>query len=367
MAFWDFIKQKSNGENGIDRLLVGSDLGYGQVKALSGDLRVKFLSAVGTPISDFGRVAAITSEDELLQSLTITYEGKKYYIGHNAIINSRNGRLTLRQNKAESDDNKIKFITSLALLTREDQEYGEFDIITGLPVLEYKNQKDALYNMIYSDGKPFEFTMHYGPKEIKKVIKTNYVKVISQGEGAFYDFVLDNKGGIIPERAAQVNGLVMVVDPGYRTTDIVTMENGRYIEPLSDQFNKGVNQIHQEMLRLVMERLNIKKELKDMDEIARSGKLYHNMHEYNLSKIIADAAKPFAEDLIESLITVSNDQLGSMQRLILTGGGSEIIHPFVKELLDGIIEVELMPGAEFCNVSGYYKYGLLLRNAGAMK
>lgn len=367
MAFWNFMKAKKTEASDIATpILVGIDLGYGQVKSLSGEMTSKFLSAVGTPVSDFGRVAAVTTEKELLESLTVTFEGQKYYIGHNAIVNSRNGRLTLRQNKAESQDNKIKFMTALALFTEEDQEYAEFDIITGLPVLEYKNQKDALYHMIFNFGRPFEFTMHYGPKAVKKVIKTKSIKVISQGEGAFYDFVLDKNGDLIKERAAEVSGTVMVVDPGYRTTDIVTMENGRYIEPLSDQFNTGVNQMHQEILRLIMERYNIKKELKDMDEIVREGKFWHNRQEINVVKIIADAAMPFAEDIVDKLHTVSNDQLGSMQRIILSGGGAEIIYPYVKQLLSDVIEVSLMDKAEFCNASGYYKYGLLLKKVGGL-
>jgi plasmid segregation protein ParM len=369
MAFWDLLVQKDTTQP-IPTLMVGVDLGYGQIKVLSGDTKFRFLSAVGQPVSDFGRVAATTSFEELLNSLTITFEGKKHYVGHNAVINTRNGRLTLRQNKAESEDNKIKFITALALFTSEDQTEAEFDIITGLPVLEYKNQKDSLYAMMYNYGRPFEFDMHYGPKVVRKSIKIKNIKVISQGEGAFYDFVLDKTGQIVNERAALVYGQgkpaqVMVVDPGYRTTDIVTMEDGRYVEPLSDQFNKGVNQLHNEILRLIMERLNIKKELRDLDEIVRSGKLFHNMKEYNIAKIIEDAARPFAEDIVENLHTISNDTLGSMQRVILTGGGAEIIYPYVRLLLQDIVEVSLMENAEFCNASGYYKYGLLLKNAGA--
>lgn len=365
MAFWDLFKKKQeDNAQPVEPMLVGSDLGYGQIKVLSNEAQFKFLSAVGVPVSDFGRVAAVTSEKELLESLTLSFEGKKYYLGHNAIVNSRNGRLSLRQNKAESEDNKIKFMASLALLTGEDQEYAEFDVVTGLPVLEYKNQKDKLYNMFFNYGQPFEFSMHYGPNVVKKKIKVKNIKVISQGEGAFYDFILSSTGTIIPERVAMVSGMVMVVDPGYRTTDVVTMENGRYIEPLSDQFNKGVNQMHQEILRLIMERLNIKKELKDLDDIVRSGKLFHNMKEYDVSKIIADAAKPFAEDIVENLHTVSNDTLGSMSRVILTGGGAQIIYPYVKKSLEDTIEVSLMENAEFCNASGYYKYGLLLKQQG---
>lgn len=363
MAFWDFMKKPINTDE-ILKLLAGVDLGYGQVKILSGDLKTKFLSAAGTPVSDFGRVAAIATEQELLNSLAITFENQKHYVGHNAIVNTRNGRFSLRQNKAESEQNKIKFMTALALLTQEDQTTAEFDVVTGVPVLEYNGQKDPLYNMMFNYGRPFEFVMHYGPKNVQKSIKVNNIKVISQGEGAFYDFVLNENGIILPEHAAEVKGQVMVVDPGYRTTDIVTMENGKYIETMSDQFNKGVNQIHQEVLRLIMERLNIKLELADMDEIVRSAKLYYGTKEYNISKIIEDAVKPYVLDIVDSLFNTSNEKLPFMQRVLLTGGGAEIIYPYVKKELEGTIDVSLLDNAEYSNVSGYYKYGLLLKNNG---
>ncbi len=362
MAFWNQAENKEN----YTTILTGIDLGYGQVKILSGEKAAKFLSVVGTPISDFGRETTVTNEQELLDSLAISFKGQKYYIGHNAVINTRNGRLSLRQNKAQTEHNKIKFITALALLTNQNQNNATFDIVTGLPVLEYKGQKDELYEMMFNYGNPFEFTMHYGQNDVKKSLKVKNVKVISQGEGSFYDFILDENGNTINDRAGLVSGQVMVVDPGYRTTDIVTMENGSYVEPMSDQLNKGVNQIHQEVLRLIMEKLNIKLELNDMDKVIRTRKLYYGKNEYDITNIINEAVKPFAEDIVDNLINITNEKLPFMQRIILTGGGAELIGPYMHILLKDTIEVSTLENAEFSNVNGYYKYGLLLRGAGML-
>ena len=240
MGFWDFLKSDKKVEEVITPKLVGIDLGYGQIKIMTEDFQIRFLSAVGTTLSEFSKTSGISSENELMNSLAITYQGQKYYIGHNALVNTRNGKMTLRQNKVEVMDNKIKLLTALALLIPESENYGEFEIITGLPVLEFKGQCEVLKEMIENNNRPFECTMHYGNKEVLKMIKVNFVKVISQGEGAFYDFVLNKKGTLISGKEDDVAGMVIVVDVGYRTTDIVAMENGRYIETLSDQFNKGV-------------------------------------------------------------------------------------------------------------------------------
>ncbi|MNV04255.1 hypothetical protein D3C71_945460 [compost metagenome] len=369
MAFWHFRKKKdievttSELTPELPIILAGIDLGYGQIKVLARGEKKKFLSAVGSPVSSFGRTVAAVTEQEVLNSLAITIDGQTFYTGRNAIINTRNGRLTLRQGKADDIHNKVKFLTALALYTEMYQAEAEFDIVTGLPVLEFKNEADALTNMILNNGKPFVFDMHYGNITVQKRISIGNAKIVSQGEGAFYDFVLDNNGDIIPTRAEIVQGTVMVVDVGYRTTDIVTMENGRYVEPLSDQFNKGVNTIHQEILRLIMEEFGIKKELRDLDEIVRKRSFMHNTKTYDIDHIVVKAAIPFTEDIIENLHTISNDQLGAVNHIIFTGGGAEIIYPFVERLLKNVVESSLMEDAEFCNATGYHKYGLLLQKA----
>ena len=105
-----------------------------------------------------------------------------------------------------------------------------------------------------------------------------------------------------------------------------------------------------------------KYEKKEIDEAIRTKKLFHNTKEYNISKIIEQSAKPFAIDIVDNLINLSNDQLGSMQHLLLTGGGASILYPYIKEELNNIIEVSLIDNSEFSNASGYYKYGKLLKN-----
>ena len=342
--------------------LVGIDNGFGMIKISSGEIDIKFPSVVGTPVSKFAKTAAISSFNELLDSLAITYNNNTYYIGHNAIINTRNGKISLRQNKAEDEQNKIKTMAALALLTDENQTDATFDIVCGLPVLEYRNQKDKLYNMYVNGGKPFEFMMHYGNNIVPKRIKCRNVTVIAQAEGAFYSYILSSDGNIIDSRAENVQGTVLITDIGYKTTDIIAMENGRYIETLSDQINNGVSQMHQEILRLIMEKLNIKKELKDIDEIVRSKSLFHNRQTYDMTDIIAEAAKPFAENLVESLYTINNGELGNLQMILLTGGGAEIIYKYVKETLDSVVRVDKIYNSEFSNSQGYYKYGMLLRN-----
>jgi len=353
-----------NKDTKIQSCLCGIDCGFGYYKISSGDTNLKFISIVGEPVSDFARTAAVSSMNELLNALAITYNGKKYYVGRNAIVNTRNGRISLRQSNNDDIQTKIKIMTALGLLTNEDQTDAEFDIVVGLPVLEYKNSHEKLYNLLVNGNHPFEFIMHYGNNEVLKKIKLNNIKVISQGEAAFYSYIIDLDGEIIKSRAENVAGVVMIVDIGYKTTDIVTMENGRYIEPLSDQLNKGVSQIHQEVLRLTMEQHNVKKELKDMDDIVRTGKLFHNRNEYDMSNIIREAAKPFAEDIVENLYTINNGDLGSLQTILLTGGGAEIVFPYIKDILKQIVNVEKLYNAEFSNSQGYYRYGKLLKNKG---
>ena len=48
--------------------------------------------------------------------------------------------------------------------------------------------------------------------------------------------------------------------------------------------------------------------------------------------------------------------------LLLTGGGADLIYPYIKSKLKNIIQVEQIYNSEFANSQGYYRYGVLLRN-----
>ena len=115
---------------------------------------------------------------------------------------------------------------------------------------------------------------------------------------------------------------------------------------------------------MVFLKYNIKKELKDIDEIVRDKSFFYNRKTYPIDTIIAQACKPFAEDIVENLYTISNDNLGSMRMVLITGGGAELIYPYVKEILKDTIEVQKIEDPEFSNAHGYYKYGLLLQKQG---
>ncbi|MNR06963.1 hypothetical protein D3C85_1230630 [compost metagenome] len=112
-----------------------------------------------------------------------------------------------------------------------------------------------------------------------------------------------------------------------------------------------------------MEEFGIKKELRDLDEIVRKRSFMHNTKIYDIDHIITKAAIPFTEDIIENLHTISNDQLGAVNHIIFTGGGAEIVYLFTERLLKNVVESSLMEDAEFCNATGYHKYGLLLQKA----
>lgn len=348
-------------ENNINSIL-GLDLGFGMIKISSGNLNIQFPSIVGNPLSNFSKTSAVSSLNELLNTLSIIYENKIYYVGKNAQLNTRNGKISLRQNKNDNDEQtRIKLITALALMTNEDQYEAIFDVVTGIPVLEFYNQKDKLYNMLYNNNQPFEFIMQYGNKRVAKKIKCNKIKIISQGEGAYYSYLLNSSGDIQKDRAVQASGNIAVVDIGYRTVDIVFFHNGRYLDN-SDQLNNGVSQIHQEILRLIMQEHNIKKELKDIDEITRNRKLFYNTKTYNMDSIIQRASKAYADNIVEALYTTRNGELGDLQLVLLAGGGGELTYEYIKDKLKDIVLVEKVDNSEFANSQGYYKYGLFLHN-----
>jgi len=111
-----------------------------------------------------------------------------------------------------------------------------------------------------------------------------------------------------------------------------------------------------------MQNYNIKKELKDMDEITRNKQVFYSTKTYNIEHLIKQATEPFADNIIEALYTIHNGELGNISRILLTGGGAELTFEYIKEKLKNTVQVEKIYNSEFANAQGYYKYGKFLKN-----
>jgi plasmid segregation protein ParM len=326
-------------------MLIGIDLGYGQVKSVSDGKKHKFLSVVGVP-------SAIEFEDGISRPegrMELFYSGRRYYLGEFALRNTVNARLTLKADKSDTESNILKFLASLALHGAQ----GDVAVVTGLPVYEYHGFREGL-------AKSLKRSFAFSYNGVNHSINVTECRVIPQAAGAYYDAVLDDSGNV--SDPALASSRAAVVDVGYRTTDVVVMDRGKYDSNQSFTIWAGIGKVHQELQRLLMRAHNLSLKLADIDQIARQGYVAAFGGKIAVDTLLRQALEPVAQEILEGFIAGIGDYRLLTGGIWLTGGGAVLVAPYFEAEFGQAAKT--LEGPEFSNARGYYKYGRLLEARG---
>lgn len=328
--------------------MIGLDLGFRQVKATIENRNYRFDSVIGYPSAM--ELTEEFEEKNPLANLTLTHEGNTYYVGAKAIRKTKNAQLTFTADKTNNKTDILKTMTALGL-AMGDNEKEHFRILSGLPVdeLEMENLKQEMANNLKGTH---SFVFNNQQKEAT----IDSVKIIAQSAGAYYDYILNEDGTVKEER---VKPKVVVIDVGFRTTDVVSMEDAKYNPSESFTIYTGVHNVHNELRKKIMKNYRIQKQPTEMDAVLRERRLIVNGVEVELDQTIREATIPFAEKILSELpLYIANLQEVSL--FLITGGGANVMRNFFT--LPSPTEFIVDP--EQSNARGYYKYLKLLENNG---
>lgn len=320
-------------------MYIGLDLGFSQVKLVTPSNKFIFPSIIGNPSS-----FELENKDvELIDDLFLNYNGIVYYIGNKA-LSTNNARVCVTTDKTNSINDKIAFLASLGLSKSKDS----LDIVTGLPVEDFKKKglKDKLISNL-SGSHSFTF------RGKQLIINVNSVKVIPQAAGAFYDYILNDKGKPKKETNDILNGIIRVIDIGYKTTDIITMAYGEYLSDKSCTIKKGMIDIHKELARYLNTTYDRNLPLTSMNEICRKQSFTHNGKIINLSDIIYQIEYPIADCILNESNAILGDTM-DINLVIGVGGTMSVTSQYFKNYYNCFT----LNNIEFSNAEGYYKYGL---------
>jgi len=304
--------------------VIGIDIGYGYTKSFTvasetqRKLIFQTLVSPYTPEICFG-----------INFGTITVNGKKYAIGEELMLNQIPCETTTREDFVGSPS----YMAILGYVLSHTNFHGKV-LVTGLPpTFYYKKRAEELSELIKEQW----ITDDMG----KPILLPEIIKVIPQGAGIFFSFVI-NHPSIFEEN-------VLVVDIGYYTLDIVFFTKGKYVEGAAMSFSMGVKRIYDE-IRKKFGRIHgvFSKDDESIEEIIRYGKYTHSGKEYQLN--VTDIINSY-RNMISSTI---KSRLGDMVKLIdyiLVGGGG--VNLF-RETMSGVILVE---DPQFANARGFYLYG----------
>lgn len=252
-------------------------------------------------------------------AIKITIDGNTYFVG--------TGRGTVDIDKADSELTKVCLLANLALTPASD-----FYIVTGLPIAQYREQKDKLKHALLKYRRSTVII-----NGVQKDIVINDVTVFPQSAGALYSQdILDD---------------ALIVDIGGRTVDVALLEveNGKLSLQKCDTWYKGMLTLYGSVVDEVNRRYGLTLEPHRAEKI--------------LTKGLSVLGKPQDLDFLRPLISEHLDPMideislnypAFTTHMYLCGGGAALMSGIFKKHFPNL---EVMADCQFANAIGFYKIG----------
>ena len=328
--------------------IVGIDVGFGFTKAYNGKNSVIFKSIIGDA-TDI-QFHSVLGDDSSTSNLHITLDGKSYYLGSYAELQSNIREYTLDQEKLLENYFKILAVTAAGLCTDTP---APIQVVTGLPVGYLKRDSKRLKEIML--GVHDIIFHHPDGKDVSRKIHIDKLHVIPQPIGSIFNLIFDEQGRIIDKvLAGQKLG---VVDIGFKTTDFSIFDHLQYIERGSSTMDTGISKCFSVIAGKLKQESNINIELFRMFKFIESGMIKIRGKEYNITNLKKRVYTHAATAIVADLNRLwENDW--DIDSIILSGGGSVELADYLVSGIEGnIIPIPKNIDARFNNVQGYCKFG----------
>lgn len=324
-------------------LCIGVDIGYGNTKVAAtegfGEItKSEFKSIVaqgesGPPV-DCGFANSIE---------TIEFDGGTYLVGASAGKHSSTQINAKDKGWIQSVAYKILVKQALQKAIEGKDATGNIQIVTGLPVKYFNTDKDKVARVIE------EVAASMGLK--------SDVKVIYQPIGSFMNLILDERGGVPNNTKRYLLGKIGVLDIGFYTSDLVTIQDRAVITSMSLSVEGGISGTLEKIRKDIEESDEFDQRpttVLEVEEAVRSNYLIKVFGEERSIRAIASARfKNMVAELTSCAQSVWHNGTG-LDAVILTGGGGTLLEPYWKLYR----HAEVASAATLANAVGYCKYAV---------
>ncbi|MDY7077825.1 MAG: ParM/StbA family protein [Chloroflexota bacterium] len=314
---------------------IGLDIGYSAVKVISGERRVTFSSAVGTP--DKARFSLDGSKSIFL------VHPDHVQVGEGAIAQSRFLRQREDRRWVESDEWYNLFLAAIAELTTASKVV--LRIVTGLPVVFYDDRM-AVQDRLLGNHRVQREERH------AQVLQVGEAKVIPQPFGALLAMTLDNRGRIVDRNLA--TGTVAVIDVGGKTTNLLSVNHLSEIRGETSSVSVGA----WDVVRMIRDWLSTHypglEELRGhqiMDTIVARETRYYG-EPVNLATIVEETLEPLADQVLAEATGLWGNG-ATLDAALVSGGGALLLGPYVQQYFR---HARVIPEPIFANALGFWRF-----------
>jgi plasmid segregation protein ParM len=318
-------------------MLAGIDVGYSDVKAISGDRRSFFASVVGSPdqahfsLSSNGRGIMLTAPRRVL-------------VGEEAVTQSR--FLNRREDRGwiKSEEWLDLFLAAVSELTTATSV--DLDVVTGLPVAFY-DDKGVVQEQLVGEHRVQREGRH------AQLVRVGQVRVIPQPFGSLLAEVLSERGAIADKRLAKA--AVGIIDVGGKTCNLLSVNRLTEIGRETSSVNVGGWDLVRGVRAWLSDEYPGLDDLRDhrLSEAIQSRELrYYGKPVEEFGAVVDDLAADLADQVVAEAGHLWNG--GAMlDAILVTGGGALLLGDLIQSHWP---HARLVKDPVAGNALGYYKF-----------
>jgi plasmid segregation protein ParM len=218
-------------------------------------------------------------------------------------------------------------------------------LVTGLPVSRWldRQHRDTLAQRLTGTHQVTR----------RRAVTVESVQVIPQPLGAYLDLLWSGQSGDVLE-----DGRVLVVDPGFFSVDWVVVDRGELRKGSSGTSLEAMSVVLAEASRLITADHGGRVTVDRIEEALRANRTQVLLfgQPVVLAPYLAQAATKVAAVALDALRESIRKEAGSLDLVLLTGGGAACYRP-AAEALFPTCRVVVPPEPERANARGFFYYG----------
>lgn len=346
-----------------DILVAGADPGFGAIKLDTGETKVLFpavickgneriFSTLGNTLISRGSVleTQIASLDVIVTNNSTGAE-KHYFMGSLAeSLNPNEAHYCWDEDKSSDEEATALLVVALALAQHSPRV--NVYLGTGVPVKYYGSLREKYEAELKGS---FSVEFRSGPMEgMRRQLNILRSRVLPQSYGVFIKETLNEYG--IPTSPKLFSGYVVVIDPGFRTTDIATFYDGVMLDPPNSfSIEKGLKWAYigvaEKLKEITSKHENpVETDDKELDKIFRvNGGLYPwNNGAINLNPIMNSMLTQLGTDISREVKKALRPMLGKIHTVLVAGKVGEMVFKHIQ--LENKL---LIDDPQFGNATGF--------------
>ncbi|PHM72224.1 ParM/StbA family protein [Xenorhabdus sp. KJ12.1] len=325
------------------KFIVGLDIGYSNVKIACG-----ISQAIEPSISIYPAYATIEPETDVALGKKNENELKVYrHKNEWRVFTNRVGHRELHDKYHTSEMYMALFYGALIKATIGRSNVIDV-LVTGLPVriANSESERKTLSELLI--GKHEVAPGH--------VITVKEVAVLSQGVGIMNDVL--NRDGLISDDEVEFSN-ILVIDPGYFSTDYVTFSRGDRKREFSGSSLNATSVIIEEIVR-TLETNHPEEGMQEAERIEtafrRGDKTFNNGFRNVEIKPLIDEVTPRIVGTVVAELLNRTRSIGPIHIIVSAGGGIRFYDSFIKEAFKNARVIQ-SPNPVASNAIGYWHYG----------